>query len=276
MAAPSLSTAGCVTTSHGAGRAVVERARAVAAACGLPLVRREAVQPGQAVLVLESAGARVELGERSVRSHPGMGLVRVRRLVRGEEHDPIVDIAEIQPGDAILDATFGFGQDALVLAWAAGESGRLEGLESSPLLAGLALAGLPFWPRPAPEIASRMKVTCTDARAWMRAAPTGSFDVVFIDPMFRRPRMAAPDFAALRLLADEEPLSVEDLAQARRVARRWVVVKDGWPGADLKRLSIPLVPFRRSAEIVFGRIPGGASVGDGPLPDAVAAPHGNG
>ena len=244
-----------VTSSNGAVEAVIDRARAVAMRCGLPFVSRKAWDGASAALVVETNGASLTLSDgRVVRSHPGMGLVRVRRLVKGEEHDPIVDLTEARAGDSVLDATFGFGQDALVMAYAAGESGRVIGFEQSPLLAGLAMAGASFWAKPGAEIMSRVEIRHGDSQAFMKGCPDGSFDVVLIDPMFRRPRMAAPDFAALRDLADEALLSAEHLAEARRVARRWVLVKDAWPGKELRRLGIEPLLSRRSAEIAFGRI----------------------
>jgi hypothetical protein len=142
------------------------------------------------------------------------------------------------------------------MAHVIGAEGRLVGIEINPLLAGLAIAGAPLWPAPGGEIMARSDLRCGDGRVFLREAPAASLDVVFLDPMFQRPRPAAPDFAALRLLADQTPLSAEDIIEARRVARRWVLVKDAWPGKELERLKIPALPFRRSAEIVFGRIAG--------------------
>eukprot|EP00966_Prymnesium_polylepis_P207626 4809377-Prymnesium_polylepis.1 len=58
--------------------------------------------------------------------------------------------------------------------------------------------------------------------------PSGSADVVYFDPMFRRPTKSSTAFDVLRTLAHKDSLSHEALAQARRVARRAVVVMDQW------------------------------------------------
>jgi hypothetical protein len=253
---PPLSGPAVVTTSRSAPTSAVERARHVAEACGLPFVARAHLEAGVAALVVESTGAHLILPDRVVRSHPGMGLVRVRRLVKGNEKDPVVEAAQLRPGDSVLDPTFGFGQDATVMAHVIGSTGRLVGIEINPLLAALSMAGGPLWPAPAGAAIARSELRCEDGRAYLRRAASSSFDVVFLDPMFQRPRPAAPDFAALRLLADDTPLSPEDIAEARRVARRWVVIKDAWPGKELDRLKVPALPFRRSAEVVLGRIAG--------------------
>lgn len=257
MSIPPIHDSAVVTTALSGGPELRARALATAEAVGLPVMRRRSLPDGIAALVVEAEGAHLQLpGDVVVRSHPGMGLVRVRRLVRGEERDPIVDVGELRAGDRVLDATFGYGQDTLVAAYAVGPTGSVLGIEASPLLAGLALAGRAQWPKPAAQIMERVEIRWGDMRETLRNSAPGSFDVVFIDPMFRRPKPAAPDFRALRSLAELSPLTEEDVAMARRIARRWVVVKDGWPGLDLKRLGIPALPFRRSAEIVWGRVPG--------------------
>ncbi len=245
--------AGCVTVSNNARTTEIQRARDVAARVGLPFVKN--VDSSLPRLVVERAGVHLDTTLGTIRSHPGMGLVRVRRLVRGEEHDPLVDLAELREGDHVVDATFGFGQDALVMAWAVGEQGRITALEASPILAGLALAGMSSWSTPGDLISKRIELVHTDARTWLKAAETASADVVLIDPMFRKPKSAAPDFAVLRHFAEEAPLDVETLNEARRVARRWVLVKDAWPGHELVRLGREPEDRMRRADIVFGRWP---------------------
>ena len=176
MAIPPIHDAAVVSTSNAEGATLMARARDVASRCRLPFARRRHLSPGVPALILEAGGAHLELSDAVVRSHPGMGLVRVRRLIRGEEHDPIVDIGELRAGDAVLDATFGYGQDALVAAWAVGEPGRVVGVEASPLLAGLALAGAPFWPAPGAELMKRVEIRCEDMRRVLQQAGPASFD----------------------------------------------------------------------------------------------------
>jgi hypothetical protein len=58
----------------------------------------------------------------------------------------------------------------------------------------------------------------------------------------------------VRRLADARPLEAAALAAARRVARRWVVVKDGAPGWDLARLGLTPLPSARGAHRYYGRL----------------------
>jgi len=252
---PDSPAAGCIVLSPRARSArhlteSLARVDALMQATGLPhLPVASAPLPR---LVLERTGVRLETADGVVHSHPGMGLVRLRRLVRADEHDPLVDFAGLRPGDTVLDGTFGFGQDALVLAWAVGETGRVVALEASPLLTGLALEGMPRWPEPGATMARRIALHCTDTRSYLVAAPDRSVDVIYLDPMFRSPRSAAPDFVVLRGLAETAPLSAETLEHARRVARRCVVIKDAWPGHELVRLGREPEDRLRRADVVYG------------------------
>ena len=244
---------GCVTVSKGAGAVERDRARRLAARVGLAFVEPE-VAHGRLVVV-ERAGVRLVTEAGTIGSHPGMALVRLRRLLRGEEGDLLRNVSGVRAGDRVLDATFGFGQDALVFAHAVGPQGQVVAVESSPLLTALALEGMPRWPAPAGELTGRIELAAGDARALLEQAEERSFDLVYFDPMFRRPRSAAPDFVVLRALANETPLDAALLARAAKVARRAVVVKDAWPGRELERLAIPVTHVRRRAEIVYGLLP---------------------
>jgi hypothetical protein len=242
-----------MAVSRGADAAVVERARAIAQACGLEY-HRKADRRAPACIVLECGAAHMVVAGRTVKSHPGLGLVRLRRLRRGEEDDPLPKACDLRPGDTVLDATFGYGTDSLVLAWGVGAAGKVLALEASPVLAALAMAGMAWWPHPAEEVSGRIELRHADYEQVLSQMAPGSVDVVYFDPMFSDPRDAAPDFDVLRTLADARPLTPEALALARRAARRRVVVKDSSSGRGLRRLGIEPLPARRSAEILYGAV----------------------
>ena len=82
--------------------------------------------------------------------------------------------------------------------------------------------------------------------------PARSVDVVLFDPMFRSAAEAGPLFEVVRQLGDPAPLTGETLREARRVARRGVLVKDAPPGMELARLGLAPLPSRRSPRIVYG------------------------
>jgi len=168
-----------------------------------------------------SAGFRVELDARTV--------AQARR-------SPVVRAAG-DPSGVLLDATAGFGSDALRLV-AAGW--RVIACERNPwirwlLEEGLAAArGRPSVRNDLAEVAQRVRlVEIPDAREVMAAIAGGAIepvDVVLLDPMYpaeRRGKAALPPKSAqlLRALAGEDPQAAELVGPARRIARRRVIVK---------------------------------------------------
>jgi 16S rRNA (guanine1516-N2)-methyltransferase len=253
-----------VTTPLEACPADEEGARAAASRRGVPFVPRAGralarlatASGADALLVLGRHRAALCFGGAEHAWSGGMGELRLRRLRRGERttRDPFLEAAALRPGDAVLDATLGLGMDALVAAGAVGSGGRVLGVERSPALAALVGEGLL---RHASDAARRVEVLAGDAADVLARLPDSSFDVVCFDPMFRSPRAEAPGFDLVRRLGDPRPLAPETLAQARRVARRWVVVKDGTPGFDLARLGLTPLPCARWAEKLYGRVEAG-------------------
>ena len=77
-------------------------------------------------------------------------------------------------------------------------------------------------------------------------------------PVFERD-VDGPGSLSMRI--DEENVLLGKVSAARRVARRWVVVKDGAPGWDLARLGLTPLPSARGAERYYARVtaerPGG-------------------
>jgi hypothetical protein len=181
-----------------------------------------------------------------------MAFLRVRRALKGEV-DPLVAHAALRPGDSVLDATLGLGGDALVAAHATGT--RVVGLEANSLIAAFTQAALRRLPRHGREPGNLVQVIRADHRTWLREQPDRSFDVVLLDPMFRRAGEAGPLFDLLRTHADHAPLDAETLREARRVARRGVLVKDAARGVELERLGLVPRVSRRSAALAFGWSP---------------------
>ncbi len=251
-----------VTTSLGPSRALAAEALAAAARHGIQWVDRKE-RPLVEVARQAGAEALIALGARHAalffdgaehRYHPGMGALRAKRLRLHETStgEPFLDAAALRPADEVLDCTLGLGADALVAAQVIGPAGRVLGLEASPALAAWVSEGLRRLPLPA---ARRIEVRCLEHGALLSALPDRCFDVVVFDPMFRRARAQAPAFDVVRRFADPRPLEAAVLEQARRVARRWVVVKDGAPGWDLARLGLTPLPSKRGARQLYARLP---------------------
>jgi len=204
---------------------------------------------GAPVLILSRARADLVHRGRTFRASAGMGYLRLVRARQGET-DPLVRAAALEAGDEVLDATLGLGSDALLAAHAT--RARVLGLEASPVLAAFVATGLRRLPGPARATASRIEVRCADHRGALREMPGRSVDVVLLDPMFRSAGESGGLFELVRAFAEHAPLAPETLREARRVARRGVLIKDAPPGHELARLGLTPLPSRRSPRIVFG------------------------
>ena len=204
--------------------------------------------------VLILAARRADLYEHggAYRATVGMAFLRVLRARKGEM-DPLVAHAALRPGDSVLDATLGLGGDALVAAHATGAP--VVGLEKDPVIAAFTQAALRRLPKHGRDPGRLVHVVRADHRAWLEDQAARSFDVVLLDPMFRRAADSGPLFELLRAHAEHAPLEIETLHHAQRVARRGVLVKDAARGNELQRLGLTPKPTRRSAAIAFGWAP---------------------
>ncbi len=218
-----------VSTSRKARAATIDTARSRAATWKLPFVERDdqptsaLLSDGQTALLFTNRELLLASTSGQLTFHLGTAYIRLQSLARGE-HDPLVRAAEVMPGDRVLDTTFGLGRDARVIAHACGPAGHVVGVESSAALFHLSNEGLLRGADHSPD-AAPIELVHGDALAHLTSSRSSSFDIVLIDPMFDEPTTSDAGFALLRAVADPTPLTEQWVSEARRVARRWVVVK---------------------------------------------------
>lgn len=246
-----------VTVSHSVAPELEARARACAEAWGLPFFTREknAGLPAGTFLVLGGDGWTLRDANGALKFSEGLARLRIKRLQAGETDDVLVKLCELKPKDHVLDCTFGLGADAQVCAHVVGAQGRVVGLEKSLPLWALASEGMKSLvqsPKAAP-----IEVRHGDCVDFLRAQAPQSFDCVLFDPMFGRRKKSSPAFELLRAHADHSPLPAEAIGLARRVARRWVVVKGARYSEDLARLGLRPEPLSRYTDVVWARARGG-------------------
>jgi len=239
---------------------------AEAAACArrwsLPLLERRPKAPlrglfRQAAALVVFGRDAVSLWDREghVRGSSGLAALRIDGIDKGRTEDPLQRYGALAPGERVLDATLGFGQDARVAARLVGPTGAVVGLESSLPLAVLAQATLA---RERPARSAPIEVLHREAGEFLAGPPAGAFDVVLFDPMFVRALASQPGFDLLRRYANPAPLTEEILAQARRVARRLVLIKRARYTPALRALGLRPERASRSAPVVWARLPGAA------------------
>lgn len=245
-----------VTVSSSGGAALNSRARAAADQWQVPFYERrrnaglEAAmgQVAEAFLVLGGDGWTLRDASIELRFTPGMAALRIKRIEAGYTlDDHLVKLTELKAGDSVLDGTLGLGADALVCAHVVGPTGRVIGIESS----------LPIYALVSEGVKSQnlsLEVRHGDNLALMRSMPAASIDCVMLDPMFDQPKKSSPHFELLRRFADHRPLDVETLTEARRVARRWVVVKGGRYTKEFDRLGLKPTFTSRFKSTVWARV----------------------
>jgi len=248
-----------VTTSGQCREEAVAQARSAARDWGLPFLDRRRKAPigpllekAEALLVFGSEGVILRDSGGALRFSPGMARLRIKRLDAGVLEDNLVRMAQLAPGESVLDCTLGLAADALVAARAVGPSGRVVGLEKSLALFALISAGLRSHETGARSC--RVEARLGDAAEFLERQPSASFDCVLFDPMFARPRRSSPAFEMMRRYADPSPLTPGMLAEARRVARRVVVVKGSRYSADLPSLNLTPEPASASATVLWARL----------------------
>lgn len=258
-----------VSARHGQRRSSVAKAKA--AEWGLPWLDRpekgglEALlaEQAEALLVLGAEGWVLRDRQGEAGYSPGMSVVRIKRLDSGHQADDLlVRLGELSLGDVVLDATLGLASDALVCARVVGPTGRVIGVEASLPLFVLVREGLTRMGARANSCAVEPRLG--RAEEVLAAMPDASVDCVFFDPMFDRPRRGSGSFEVLRRFAVRDPLTPETLRDARRVARRWVVVKVGRYGKLLQRLGLTPVPQTRMGPLQWARVGPLAPVASGP------------
>jgi hypothetical protein len=91
---------------------------------------------------------------------------------------------------------------------------------------------------------------------FLRGCAPGSYDAVCFDPFFGEVLAASETFAPLRRFGDHAPLLREALDEARRVARRRVVVKAVRWADTLDALGVTERVDSRGGKVTYGVLPG--------------------
>ncbi|MCM3783901.1 class I SAM-dependent methyltransferase [Neobacillus mesonae] len=253
-----------ITTGDTNAKTLAERAIRLAEATGSSYVPRNKASVAklaekygdEEIVVVVTNGVRlIRPGEPLLEFHPSMGFVRAKRVLKGES-DPMLEAADFQKGDSVLDCTAGLGTDALVFAVAAGEEGHVIACESSRTLYTVLLEGLKYYRSGRPEVDQALRsieMKHKDHLELLRSMEDNSVDVVYFDPMFREPVMDSSAIRPLRKYANSAPLEIESIAEAKRVAKKRVVLKEKKDSGEFARLGFKPLD-RAHSKTVYGVI----------------------
>ncbi len=188
--------------------------------------------------------------------HPNTAHLRIKNL-RGGEGDRLIDALKISAGSKVLDCTLGLGSDSIVASCVAGNFGKVVALEVNPLIFTVVNHGMKNFSDDSPHILDamrRVEVVNADYRDYLTNCAENSFDVVYFDPMFRRPIEKSSGLNPIRPLADNRPLTAEIIREACRVAKNRVVMKEHSGSDEFARLGFEIVGGGKYSSVAFGVI----------------------
>ena len=160
--------------------------------------------------------------------HPNMFLIRGSNALRGAP-DHFLEATGLKPGDSLLDCTLGFASESALASLRVGETGRVDGLESVRELALLTRIGLQTFPMSSRELGAalrRVHAIHADYREYLGDCVPKTYDAVYFDPFFEKRLSGSEDSVSpLFVFGNPAPLDAAAVQNARRVARRRVVIK---------------------------------------------------
>jgi 16S rRNA (guanine1516-N2)-methyltransferase len=208
------------------------------------------------ILVVGEKGLRYHpLEAEEVFFHPSTALIRLKRLLRGEP-DVLLKLADIHPGDHVLDCTAGLASDAIVFAFAVGDRGQVTALESSKTIAFLVREGLSHYTSGLLEVDQamrRIQLINIDHTLFLKDLPDKSYDIIYFDPMFRKPIDDSHSISPIRHFANDQSLTLLTIEEAKRVARRRVILKENRDSKEFERLGFQKIS-RSHTKVAYGVI----------------------
>ena len=253
-----------VTTIHSPSQAVEELALQIASVLQIPFVHRERFslialrnnyQIDNIVVVTKNGPVVHTLGGEYF-FHLNMAELRIKNIINGK-HDHMVAAMMLTAGMSVLDCTLGLATDAVVASFVVGQTGKVVGLESSPIIAFIANYGLQNFTHDnldVTEALRRIKVQQTHCHDYLINLPANSFDIVFFDPMFRQPIHSSSNLKPLRYLANNQPIAESALTEACRVAKKRVVIKESNHNNEFERLGVTTICGGKYSSIQYGVI----------------------
>ncbi|WP_214740527.1 class I SAM-dependent methyltransferase [Exiguobacterium sp. s48] len=187
--------------------------------------------------------------------HPSSSVFRVKQLIRGGR-DPLIDAIQATPGDHILDCTLGLGSDSIVMSHVVGSSGKVIGLESQFITAQLVREGMSVWvekDEQVNEAMRRIEVVHSHSQDYLKICDENSFDCIYFDPMFEKTISESVHLNPLRSIADPSPLSEEMMIEAKRVAKKRIVLKAHFESPAFQQYGFTQIK-RKTSKFHYGYI----------------------
>ncbi|OIJ13086.1 protein-L-IsoD(D-D) O-methyltransferase [Anaerobacillus alkalilacustris] len=252
------------TTSLRTSQQINEKAKKVSSDLQLPFVSRNHrplptlhKEYNSDVLVVSSN--RLEVYQMDKKDplffHPNSAMFRVKRFLRGEM-DPFLLATKLTENMSFLDCTLGLASDSIVSSVVVGKNGKVVGVEGNTYLAYIIKQGLCNWKSGLSlmdEAMQRIEVIQVNNLDYLVREKTNSFDVVYFDPMFESKISESDGINPLRSYALYNPLDLETIEEAKRVAKKRVVLKDHWKSMRFKLFNFHVYK-RPTSQFHYGSI----------------------
>lgn len=215
-----------ITTSSRETRELAEEAGKIAELLQIDCIQRNKKSLAslqalyQDVLILSQEGLvlHLENGEK-LSFHPDTAILRMKA-----PRDPLLELIGQEPL-TILDTTMGLASDSIVMA---SQGHQLMALEKSPVIHLIVSRGLATYQTSFTALEKAMrsiKTCCADSLTYLKAQLDQSVDIIYCDPMFSENIAESHNLAGLEQLADYSTLTPAFLAEAKRVARKKIILK---------------------------------------------------
>lgn len=225
-----------VTTAGRTNGEYILKANEISKLLNFPFVNRQkksvsTIQQEQQANVLVVSKERLELYSYGSTSpfffHPNSAAFRMKRLLNGEQ-DSFLEAVGLKKGDHFLDTTAGLCSDSIIASYAVGDTGAVHACEKERTIAYIVDVGLKDYETNNEVLLESMRnihLIHQDAVAYMKTTDSNSYDVVYLDPMFEEVIEESSNFHVLREVGVHGSLSSEWVTEAKRLARKRVVLK---------------------------------------------------
>lgn len=187
--------------------------------------------------------------------HPNLAQVRSKRIEL-EQSDAMVSACGLSKGMRFLDCTMGLGSDSLIASQVVGAEGEVVALESSSIIHMIVKMGMRFYPFENHSLAlaaSRIKFEHTHYLDYLKTINDNAFDVVYFDPMFDESIKEDTPLEALQMVADYNSLDIETINEAKRVAKKYVIMKNHYTSDRFRSLGFTQL-VRKTSQFHYGVI----------------------
>lgn len=185
--------------------------------------------------------------------HPNSAAFRAKRWLSGEV-EPFLQATTLKEGMSFLDCTLGLASDSIMASLATGPVGKVTGIEANKLLAYIVSTGLHTWEMQNEETEQsmrRIEVVLGNHLDILQTLPDDFYDVIYFDPMFERQIEESTGILAIRNIAYYGDLTERTVEEAKRVAKKRVVLKDHWQSDRFDRFGFTRM-VRKSSKFHYG------------------------